>query len=523
MERIQGSRSLPSIPILVRYNVGVIIVSIGLVLGLATLYVVNLPASYSAAAVLLLSPAPGNPLTAESASSSPTQMTVALETEKQLVLTPAVSDLASGDLGRSVPEADEKLVVSVPSNTQMLKLSFTSTTPERAREGARAFADAYLSYRAQRAENVQDARVEGLKEQIADTDRNLRRAVAEAGSSGYASQEVLLFVDRLAGFNNSLGAAELVSTYPGSVISAPMLPERANGLPGWLLLVVAAVIGLLVGVALALMREWRRDLIRGSNVGAELGVPVFATIHSRGQAELATEAPPEVHESYRRLRTAVIANAPRPYTLAVTAIGGESDLGGSALSAEVAANLAVVLAEAKLSVLLVTTNSHQHRVEELLGMEAEMGLSDVVLGGASADDSLVQRHGISVMTAGPKVEGSSDLTATHRFSAVVDGLRQHFDYVIVAAAAAGTSDGDAVLLVADSALLVLTPDTTRTLLSVALDRLQHLGVETVGAAQVSTGHGRHMATPERDSSNKPGSRALRAVDRREREVAHAAH
>lgn len=522
MERVDRSRSLPSILSLFRYNIAVILVSVGLTLGLATLYVVNVPASYSADAVMLLSPAPGNPLTAESASSSPAQMTVALETERQLVLTQAVFDLVSKELGRPVPDSDESVKVSVPSNTQMIQVSFTSSTPDRAREGSQAFVDGYLRYRAQRAEAVQDARIEGLKDQIADTDRNLRRAIAEAGSSAYASQEVLLFVDRLAGFNDSLSAAELVSTYPGSVTSAPALPDGADGLPGWSLLLVAATLGLMAGIGLALLREWRRDLIRDADLGAELGVPVFASIDPQGYGELATEASPQVHESYRQLRTAVIANAPRPYTLAVTVVGGESARDGSVLSAEVAANLAVVLAEAKLSVLLVTTNSLQHRVEELLGMEAEMGLTDVVMGGASAYDSLVERHGISILTAGPEVAGSSDLTASTSFGLIVEDLRQHFDYIIVAAAAAGSSDGDAVLLVADSVLLVLTPDkTTRTLLSVVLDRLQHLGVETLGAARVSLHHQRHTVAPARGIEDGPRQQAVRAVDNSEPEVARA--
>lgn len=530
MERADRSRSLPPVGNLIRYHVGVIVASVVLASGLATLYVANLPSSYTSAAVILLSPAPGNPLTAETASSSGLQMTVALETEAQLVGTPAVFDLVSNEVGRPVPESGESLDVSVPSNTQMLKVSFTSTTPERAREGAQAFADSYLEYRVQRAEAVQEMEINQLKERIADTDENLRRAVAEAGDSAYASQEVLLFADRLASLNNSLSATELLNSYPGAVTSAPKLPDRANGLPNWLLLLAAAVLGLMAGVGLALWRELRRDLIRDADIGAEMGVPVFATIHRQGHGELATASGPEVHESYRQLRTAVIANAPRPYTLAVTAVGGESASEGSALSAEVAANLAIVLSEAKLTVLLITTNSLQHPVEELFGVKAEAGLSDVVLGVASASDTVFPTHGISVLTAGPEVDGSSDLTATSGFGSAVEELRPHFDYIILAAAPAGSSDGDSVLLVADSALLLLTPDTTtRTLLSVALDKLQHLGVKTLGSARINLSRERRSGRPDNETTGRPtpqatqATQATRAVDSREAEIAKATH
>lgn len=520
MEQVERARSLPSVTSVIRYHIVLILATTFLALAFGGLYVANMPSSYTATAVLLLSPAPGNPLTAETASSSSAQMTVALETERQLVRTPAVFDLVMNELGREIPDSAETLEVSVPSNTQMLKLSFTSATPERASEGAQAFADGYLRYRAQRAESVQDAKIKRLKGQIAETDGNLRRAVAESGNSAYATQEVVLFVDRLSSLKNSLSTTELVSTYPGSVTSSPTVPESTNSLPGWLLLLVAAALGLMVGVGLAIWRELRRDIIRDADIGTELGVPVFATIRPRMDDRLATSGSPEVHESYRRLRTAVIANAPRPYTLAVTAVGNDSVEEGLSLSAEVAANLAVVLAEAKLTVLLIATNSMQHPVEQLLGFTPHAGLTDVVLKGASASDSLVLTHGVSVLTAGRQVEGSSDLTATSAFRSVVEDLRQHYDYTILAASPAGSSDGDSVLLVSDSALLVLTPNTTtRTLLSIVLDRLQHLAVETLGAASVRRSRERGRGRPDRGSNEQLEVRAARAVDGTEAELA----
>lgn len=132
MERVDRGRALPSAASLIRYHLGLIVVSVGLALGLAGLYVSNQASSYTATATVLLSPAPGNPLTAETASSSGVQMTVALETETQLVRTAAVYDLVATKLGRPVPDRGEHLEASVPSNTQMLKIAFTSTTPERA-------------------------------------------------------------------------------------------------------------------------------------------------------------------------------------------------------------------------------------------------------------------------------------------------------------------------------------------------------------------------------------------------------
>src|SRR5690625_7390566 len=75
--------------------------SVGLAVGLAGLYVANLALTYTSSAVVLLSPSPGNPLTPESASGSGVQLTVAMETEAELVRTAAARDAVAERLGRA--------------------------------------------------------------------------------------------------------------------------------------------------------------------------------------------------------------------------------------------------------------------------------------------------------------------------------------------------------------------------------------------------------------------------------------
>ncbi len=459
-----------------------ILASIAIALGLASLYVVTMPSTYTSTSAVLLSPGPGNPLTAEASSAGVVQMTVALETEAQIVRTPAVADVVSDALGRLTPDTGESLEVTVPSNTQILEISFTAGTPERAMAGAQAFADGYLSFRAERSRAVQESRIARLDEQIGETDASLRAAIgAESASGGsvYESQQVQLLADRLAQLSNSRSTEESIGTDPGAVVNAAPLPEDSNQLPAWLYLAVGFVLGAIAGLGIGLLREWRRDLLRESDDATELGVPVLAAIRPMSGTELAVDAGSAIHESYRRLRTALIANGPRPYVLAVTGVNTD-------LSAQVATNLALVLAEARFSVLLITTDSQERSVEGLLGLRGGEGLAEVVLSGLPAKDLLVTNRGISVLTAGHGVGSSDDLTATTAFRATVKELHRDFDYVIIAAAVAGSADGDAALLAADSALLVLAPGaTTRTLLGATLDRLERLGVKTIGAVNIT--------------------------------------
>lgn len=487
-ETPRESRGLPAVGVSIRHHLTTIVVCVYLALGAAVLYVTNMASTYTSSALVLLSPAPGNPLTPESASGSGVQLTVAMETEAGLVRTAAVRDAVTAELSRLVPSQDESLRVTVPPNTQMLEISMTSSSPEAAQDGAQGFAVGYLAYRAERAGMVQQGRIETLRQQAEETDTNLRRAIEEAsgeGASSYASQEVQLFTDRLAQLNNTLSAAEAVGTEPGSVINPAELPEDDNELPAWLFVVAAAALGLIGGLGMALLREWRRDLVRASEVN-ELGVPVFSTVWAVGAAPAST-TDRQTHEAYRRLRAGVVANGARPHVLAVTAVEEEP-------SSTVAASLAMVLAEAKYSVLLIATDVRSAIIEEMLTLGRQRGLAEVVRDEqVSARELLVESNGVSVLTSGLDPTNSRDLTARLAFRRIVDDLRQDFDYVLVDAATAGSADGDAALLAADSVLLVLTPDrTTRARLSAALERFQRLGIVTLGAVKV--GHKRARRT-----------------------------
>lgn len=486
MDRSEYVRGLPPLGSLIRHQFGIILAGTALALGLGGLYANSLPLTYTADSVVLLSPVPGNPLTAETASGSAVQMTVALETEAQLIRTPAVAVVVTASLGREIPEPDEILSVSVPSNTQMLAVSFTSTTPEAAQNGAQGFAEGYLEFRGERARLTQEVRVERLMEQIDMTEADLQAADAAAtgGTSG-STHEVQLLFDRLAQLNSSLSATEAVSVDPGSVIRAAEMPESSNELPPWVILAASGVVGLFVGLGLALLREWRRDLLRPSEREAGRGAAILADIRPDSRPRLVTDADPALHEAYRQLRTAVIARGPRPQALAFAEVLGRISPDVGLAAAEVATNLAIVLAEAKFSVLLVSTPMRSRGVERLLDLGEGDGLAESVAGSVSPWNLLVKTHGISVLPAGRDAPGSRDTTSMSSFRAMVDDLYPRFDYMILAAGAAGSSEGDAVLLSADSAILVVEPGTTtRSLLNVTLERLEGLGVMVAGAVMV---------------------------------------
>lgn len=513
MTRNVPTRGLPPMRDLIRHQFALILAAVVFAMGLSWTYVITLPATYTATSVILLSPAPGNPLTSESASGSAVQMTVALETEAQLIRTPAVADVVSTAVGREIPDTGERLSVSVPSNTQMLQIAFTSSSPAAAQEGAQAFAEGYLNYREERAVSLQESRIERLDGQIDEADANLRRATDDVGdeeASTYTSQEAQLFADRLAQLNNSLSETQAISTFPGSTITEAELPERANEIPAWMIITAGGTLGLVAGLSLALLREWRRDLVRDSDGVEVMGLPVLASIGSSSESALAPDSNPVAYEGYRQLRTAVIARSPRPHVLAVTEIVSNAVMGGTGRSGDVAANLSVVLAEARFSVLLISTSSQEEEIQKLLRVRPSEGLAEVAHGNGSARHFLLRTQGVALLSSGIDSVGSSDLTASTAFRDVVDELYPQYDYVILAASAAGSADGDAALLAAHSAILVLSPDTvTRSFLGSTLDRLERLGVEVNGAVMMRRGE---RTRRRRSANGLKGSEAKRRVN-----------
>lgn len=474
------SRGLPGVGVSVRHHLPLIAASVILAMSLAAFYVVTLASSYTSSAVVLLSPAPGNPLTAETASSSGVQLTIAMETEEQLVSTAAVRSAVSESVGREIPDEGERLEVTVRPNTQMLEIAFTSDTPETAQRGAEAFAQGYLDYREEQAQNIQDDRITALQSQMEEADASLRRAVGEAAqsdTSSYASQEVQLHAARLAQLTTALSTTQSVSTAPGSVLDPPETPQSANEIPAWMVFVAAGLGGLAFGVLMAMLREWRRGLVRAGE-SVDLGLPVFANIVAGRSGGLAAAEGGAAHEAYRRLRAAVIANAPVPHVLAVSPVGDEDSM--------VAADLAVILAEARLSVLLVGTNPEGMAASRALGLAERPGVAEVVGGEADAASLITRSHGVSVLTPGLASADVRDLAATPAFRHLIDQMRSRFDYVVLEGVPAA---GEEMLLVADSVLLVLTQDqTVRAQVTATLERLDHLGVKALGAVRVQKSH-----------------------------------
>lgn len=249
---------------------------------------------------------------------------------------------------------------------------------------------------------------------------------------------------------------------------------------------VGAALGLIVGILLALLFGFSdRRIHSRSDVEALTDRPVLGGIgsdpHAKRRPLIVQEDPRSARaEAFRTLRTNLqfVGIDGQTRSLVVTsAVSGEG-------KTTTAANLAVVLAEAGESVLLLDADLRAPRVATYLGIEGSVGLTDVLVGRFPVAD-VVQvwgpRRELHVLPAGRIPPNPSDLLGSTQMADLLDTLTSQYDYVLI--------DAPPVLPVTDAA--VLSRVTSGILLVIGAGRVKENEVQaaldalaTVGAIPV---------------------------------------
>jgi protein-tyrosine kinase len=187
-------------------------------------------------------------------------------------------------------------------------------------------------------------------------------------------------------------------------------------------------------------------------------------------------------ESLRALRTEILLRLGARDTGTALAIVSTGSGDGRT---QLAAQLAISLAQLRRSVLLVDADLRNSRLGEMLTLEvATTGLAGS-LDSAHAPECF-QVEGLPTlhfMPSGTPDETSLELFSDQRFRAFIDGCRQSFDFVIVDTPAAETySDGLAIASATGFALLVVRSAKTATRSARRLlEKLDVAGAQVLGA------------------------------------------
>ncbi len=266
-----------------------------------------------------------------------------------------------------------------------------------------------------------------------------RLANAVAASFTTAVQETL---ERPAD-EEAASPVHITVTEPATAPEAPSSPNVR------LLIVLGALLGLAAGVGLAVLRTVLDTRIHTLHDLEEIAdSPVLGGIALDPDAK---ERPLIVHadprspraESFRSLRTNLqflnIDAGPRVFVV--------SSAGPGEGKTTTTVNLAIALAETGARVALIDGDLRLPRVAEYMGLEGNVGLTDVLIGRIDVADAL-QKWGsteLYVLPSGRIPPNPSEMLGSSTMDQLLDPLAEYFDYVII--------DAPPLLLVTDAAVI----------------------------------------------------------------------
>lgn len=394
-------------------------------LGLAATYMLIAPKTYIATSSVQVNSVGGELDNAVEAAR--TNSGINLDTEAQLVTSQAVSSRAKVIL--QTPEIVGQLVqhvsVEVPANTSVLRISFSGSTPEGARDGAAAYADAYLANRRDSADALLEQQVRALKQQIGELQSQLASAADDERPGIESSLETV---------NTRLAFLVGTRANPGKVISDALLPRRAASPNTGLVLTSGLAFGLLLGLAALYLLE-RRDgrCYDWRSVERQLDLAVLADIPgiAGSPAELYAPHSPGA-EAFGQVRNALLAglgDKPATVVIASPSPGFGADV--------VAANLAVALTRAGHRTTLVVADESSS-IADLFGMPATDGLTEVLRGRlplASATHPVPDLKRLSLLTAGHGLDSQIDDLEGSGIRAILDTIAEGSTFVLIRARA----------------------------------------------------------------------------------------
>ncbi|MDZ5442979.1 polysaccharide biosynthesis tyrosine autokinase [Micromonospora sp. 4G57] len=315
-----------------------------------------------------------------------------------------------------------------------------------------------------------------LKATVTDTDQNRALKVTEALSAKFV--ELVQKVETPPDAKNAPIKLEVVSG--PRVSSSPVSPQPVRNL------VIGGVLGLLLGMALAVLRGLADVRMRDAAALQRVtGSPLLGEIPfesgARNAPLIVGEAANSARaEAVRKLRTNlrfVDVHEPARVIAVTSALQGEG-------KTTMACNTAIALAEAGWRVLLIDADLRRPKVADYLGLDGGIGLTDVLVGDVEVGD-VVQRWGdksLLVLPSGSAPPNPSELLGSKAMADLLLALRESADIVVIdTAPLLAVTDGVVVAVQADGALLITQQGrTSRSQVAAAARSLNSVSVRLLG-------------------------------------------
>jgi capsular exopolysaccharide synthesis family protein len=502
-----------------------------LVVGAATYAIgVRLPKIYQSTATVLVAAADSGPDAAVSSSGLPPERVVS--TYAELLKSRAVVEAAIATAGAQLTydDASRQLDITPRRDAQLIQVTAHSTRPVEAAalanavvqtaidQGRAAQADRLRARRTRLASLVdefaaevatQTRRVDDLRAQPADG--------SHAADLTHAQADLARALQSYGSATTSLDAANRAAVRTGETLSLldAAVPAETPASPRiGINVLLASVVALVVGLGAAVLAEVLGGRLLPPQLAARrTGLRLLGTLSQvkLGEPISAEDLPgSDLAEAFRHLRSVL-----RPTftdtgaSLLVTSAGpGEG-------KTTVVGGLAVALALSGKRVVVVDANLHQPRLHQLFAVEAQVGLSTLLVGSGPLDagGALIATgvDGVWLLPRGPSEQRSVDLLASRRMRQLIKELSVLADVVLLDGPSLAVSDALTLGGSVSGVMLVFDPARTRQRQARAcIARLERSHALPVGLVLNRVRRTGRVASPARTSVRNRSADVLRA-------------
>ncbi len=274
--------------------------------------------------------------------------------------------------------------------------------------------------------------------------------------------------------------AQVVVQQRAGVPVDPVSPKKARTLA------VAAVVGLLLGLIAALVRDRldgtinRREVVESAaGVGVIGDIPMVDGRHDGPVLAFGSDDT-VLADAFRELRINLqsLEVSPGPRVILVCSSAAEEGRTTTAV------NLALALGEGGRNVVIVDGDLRGPGVAAVMGLDAGPGLGAVLSGTAELNDALraSPAHQVSVLPAGDAPGNPTELLGKGSTRTLFEHLGDRFDYVIIDSPPLTVKDAGLLAAYAEGVLIVVRYGSSqRRQLSEAVGTLRRGGARVVGA------------------------------------------
>ncbi|SAL54279.1 tyrosine-protein kinase involved in EPS biosynthesis [Caballeronia arvi] len=346
-----------------------------------------------------------------------------------------------------------------------------------------------------------------IDQQIAATEKYIGGLSARVKAMPQAEQgalrlqrDVRMSTDVYSALRNNIETMRLIKagrTPTVELLDRAEVPERPVKPVKALVLVIAAGIGLFLGIVMAFARDFLfKGVLDPKELESKTGLSVFATIpDSERQKELAkriADKRPEqlalasryptdpAVEGLRMMRASLqyaLMDAPNNVVMLAGPLPG---IGKSFVSA----NLATLLAAGGKRVLLVDCDLRRGHLNQYFGLPRGKGLVDIVSGSSSLDEAVHRSvlNNLDFVQCGFYPPDPAELLLSNAFTDAVSRASEEYDIVLLdAPAILAVSDTSIMAPVAGSIFLVARYGDTRSgEISESVKRLEQSGASVTG-------------------------------------------